>query len=629
MWNYSFVMPNLMALSVFFVYYLVRPRLPLKINSLFPNVILIETFLILIDPISSLLLERGPHYPLLLQRIANSVFFVLFILRSCIFAVLTANLLKVHVEKKVFPFAAIVSVLAVGEVLALLSVKWNVFFFIDSDGYHRGRLYFLIYVFAFFYLAFSFLMIFMRRRSVEPWRLRNTLVFNSVLLVGYIARIYLKGYLIMDSFCLLAIIIIYSKVESSALYFDARSGVFNNRALFDKLEELAGSSDVFIMGFSLKNFRDMKEIFSNRQLDVGLGMIGLFLLKNFSNLTSFYIGGGMFVLLCESSCSYEDVRDRLKERFSNYWSDGEDLSLLLHVGFARFERNIQIKDSELIIKAAVAALSKAGLVNCDDIVVTEGDLDSISEKIEVKKAVEKAVVNKSTMLFLQPIMEAKTFRLAGAEALARIRGEDGNVIPPGIFIPIAEQNGRINFLGEQMFEKTCDFIRAHDIKAKGLAWINVNLSPVQFLMNDLNKRFSDILGNYGLNADVLHLEITEESMVDYALLQSQIQMMTGVGFKFVLDDYGKGYSNVSRLKKCPFVNVKLDMEIVWDYFKTEDSIVPMLVKAFKEMGFSVTAEGIETEEMAVRMRDLGCDYLQGYYFSKPLSADEFVEKYLT
>ena len=131
-----------------------------------------------------------------------------------------------------------------------------------------------------------------------------------------------------------------------------------------------------------------------------------------------------------------------------------------------------------------------------------------------------------------------------------------------------------------------------------------------------------------MDAGILHLEITEESMIDYALLQSQIQLMTSVGFKFVLDDYGKGYSNVSRLKKCPFINVKLDMEIVWDYFKTNDAIVPMLIRSFKDMGFSVTAEGIETEEMALRMRDLGCDYLQGYYFSKPLPADEFAKKYL-
>ena len=99
------------------------------------------------------------------------------------------------------------------------------------------------------------------------------------------------------------------------------------------------------------------------------------------------------------------------------------------------------------------------------------------------------------------------------------------------------------------------------------------------------------------------------------------------GFRFVLDDDGRGYSNVARMKKCPFINVKLDMEFVWDYFKEKDQILPTLVQTIKQMGFTVTAEGIENQELADTMRDIGCDYLQGFCFSKPLSASEFATKY--
>ena len=116
-------------------------------------------------------------------------------------------------------------------------------------------------------------------------------------------------------------------------------------------------------------------------------------------------------------------------------------------------------------------------------------------------------------------------------------------------------------------------------------------------------------------------------MVDYALLQKQIQQMKQTGFQFVLDDYGSGYSNVSRLKRCPFINVKLDMEIVWDYYKSRDKILPSLVETFRQMGFSVTAEGIETLDMAEEMKKIGCDYLQGYCFDRPLPAVEFAKKY--
>ena len=96
---------------------------------------------------------------------------------------------------------------------------------------------------------------------------------------------------------------------------------------------------------------------------------------------------------------------------------------------------------------------------------------------------------------------------------------------------------------------------------------------------------------------------------------------------FALSCYGKGYSNVSRMKRCPFINIKLDMEFVWDYFNSRDKILPTMVQTIKEMGFTITAEGIENQEMATEIKDIGCDYLQGYCFSQPIPAEKFVEKY--
>nr|WP_246428852.1 EAL domain-containing protein [Treponema rectale] len=259
--------------------------------------------------------------------------------------------------------------------------------------------------------------------------------------------------------------------------------------------------------------------------------------------------------------------------------------------------------------------------------VTEETIKSIEGKKEVKRAVERAVENDAVELFLQPLVDVNTHKLVGAEALARIRNSKGELIPPAEFIPIAERNGRINILGEQMFEKACRFIRDNDMQAMGLSWINVNLSPIQFFRMDLNERFTSILKKFKIPARMVHLEITEESMIDYALLLKQILAMKKSGFQFVLDDYGSGYSNVTRLKRCPFVNVKLDMELVWDYFREQDKILPTLVQTFKQMNFTVTAEGIENEDMAEAMKKIGCDYLQGFYFAKPLPADEFLIKY--
>jgi len=109
----------------------------------------------------------------------------------------------------------------------------------------------------------------------------------------------------------------------------------------------------------------------------------------------------------------------------------------------------------------------------------------------------------------------------------------------------------------------------------------------------------------------------------------QTNYIRGLGFNFVLDDYGKGYSNMTRLKSIPFINVKLDMSTVWDYCSNPDDVLPNMVKTFRGVGFSITAEGIEDEVMAEKMRNIGVTYLQGYHFSKPLPMSDFVKKYST
>ena len=177
---------------------------------------------------------------------------------------------------------------------------------------------------------------------------------------------------------------------------------------------------------------------------------------------------------------------------------------------------------------------------------------------------------------------------------------------------------------EQVFRKACLFVKEHDMEELGISWLNVNLSPIQCMRSDLSRRFEDILAENHVDSRYIHLEITEQSMVDFSSSIKQIMKLKDAGFKFALDDYGSGYSNLTRVKEYPFINIKLDMSVVWDYYHERDFLIPYLVEAFHQMNFSITAEGIETLDMAEVMSSIGCDFLQGYYFSKPLPEEEFV-----
>ncbi len=239
---------------------------------------------------------------------------------------------------------------------------------------------------------------------------------------------------------------------------------------------------------------------------------------------------------------------------------------------------------------------------------------------------EIAVKPGSVDVFLQPIMDAQTGAVIGAEALARLRGDQGNLIFPNDFIGLAEKNGQIIRLGEQVLEKVCRFFSEHD--PKQLQWVNVNLSPIQCMNPELRTRFVDILSRYRVPPPFIHLEITEASMIDYTVLTEQMNELRNRGFCFVLDDYGSGYSNLSRLQRLPFTGIKLDMEIVRSHCQDPNPVLPTLVRVFRERGLSITAEGIETDAVAEEMTAIGCDYLQGYLFSRPIPMDEFRQKYL-
>lgn len=628
MWNYSLILPDFIILFTFLVYYFAHPRLPIKLNRRFLFILIVNIITVTSDVVSSLALENASYFSSCALRVFNTIFFFFFILRSLCFFLFTEDVLDLHSKRKSLLSLIKHLVFIFSELIAFSNLFFDTIFSISATCiYTRGSFYNLIYICAFYYLALAFLQILFHRKKIAPPLFVALLSFNLMLSVGYILRILFPQYLVMNFFALLSIIIIFTTFENPIYFLSSKTKAFNKSAFHAILKEYESKRNPLVLGFVIHNYNELREIYSPAQMDRGISLISLFLMKKYPRLLRFYLRDGRFVLVGQDNSKSDKIREEISMRFSHGWRAGPDVDLYLEPKFVQFAEGVDFSNSKKIASVLLSAFKEAESLESVNILITDETLKGIEETTRIKRAVEYAVENNSVEMFLQPLMDSKDYKLAGAEALARIRDEKGNLIPPGLFIPIAEKNGRINSMGEQMFESACKFIHEHDIAKMGISWINVNLSPIQFLRPDLNKRFSKILEKYQVDAEKIHLEITEESMIDYALLQKQIQTMRARGFQFVLDDYGSGYSNVSRLKRCPFINVKLDMEIVRDYFNAPDKILPTMVQTFKQMNFTVTAEGVETLEMVESMKNIGCDFLQGYYFSKPLPAEEFAEKY--
>lgn len=260
-------------------------------------------------------------------------------------------------------------------------------------------------------------------------------------------------------------------------------------------------------------------------------------------------------------------------------------------------------------------------------VIDEKAVAGLRDREAVKEMLIDAIDNDRIVPYFQPIYSVEEKKIVSAEALARIIDKDGNVVSPGVFIPVAEECGLINQIGEIIFEKTCRFIKEQSLPKLGIKYIEVNLSVLQCDRTSLCREYIDIMKRYDVDPSCINLEITETgSILTRKILLSNMDKLREHGVSFSLDDFGNGESNLNYIIDMPVDIVKLDMNMTRAYFTSPKAqiVVEATLSMVHGMGLKMVAEGIENEYMLDTFEKLGVDYIQGYYFSKPLSGDEFI-----
>ena len=208
---------------------------------------------------------------------------------------------------------------------------------------------------------------------------------------------------------------------------------------------------------------------------------------------------------------------------------------------------------------------------------------------------------------------------------------DLGFISPEIFIPMAEEQGMIDEIGTIVFEKVCSFAAENRLWEKGINYIEVNLSGMQSVDPSLPAQLSSIMQKYSIEPRFINLEITETASIDGGeLLDANMKRLRSLGCHFSMDDFGTGYSNLSQMAKVHFELVKLDKSLIWPAFGENPDeplvILNSCIAMILQLGAHIVAEGVETEEQAEFLAERGVSYLQGYYYSKPISGEAFLEK---
>ncbi len=250
---------------------------------------------------------------------------------------------------------------------------------------------------------------------------------------------------------------------------------------------------------------------------------------------------------------------------------------------------------------------------------------------DVRRLVEEAIRTEGIEMYYQPIYSTVRDDFHSAEALVRLRDVNSiGFVSPEEFIRIAEKENLILQLEDIILRKICKFIKEARLEELGIEYIEVNLSGNQCMQEDLYTQLQGLIEEYHISPNFINFEVTETAAIgDSRCLSHNMEEMKSFGSTFALDDYGSGASNLQYLVDYPFEIVKLDKSIVWTHFRETNPktrpVLPLSIRMLREMNVLIVAEGVEYEEEKEGLIRMGVQYLQGYYFSKPIGEQEFLQ----
>ncbi len=429
-----------------------------------------------------------------------------------------------------------------------------------------------------------------------------------------------------------------AKVKHLAFH-DELTGLPNrrlfNQSIQDAIEESRSCGQPFaVMVLDIDRFKMINDSLGHTYGDFFLKEVS----KRISECTAnknimlARMGGDEFTLLylgfkqeLEVTSFVENVIERIQVP---YRLKDNDFYVSASIGIAIFPEHGD--DAEQLLKNADTAMYEVKKKGKNGFAFFSSQLDEqLAAKIELESDLRKAIERGELMLHYQPQIRANDLAMVGVEALVRWKHPEKGMLSPGLFIPIAEETGLIYDIGTWVLREACSQMKRWHDEGGPLIPVSVNLSSQQFHQPLLVEYIINILNETGLPAEYLDLEITESMMMDAEVSASILRQLHERGIKISLDDFGTGYSSLSYLKMFPIHKLKIDRSFIRDITQNQNdkAIVATIISMAQNLNMEVIAEGIETKDQLDILTDRDCGNIQGYYFSKPLSATDVEEAF--
>lgn len=626
-YNLSYDISALIILLFFFFIYTRRKKVALKQNRiflLFMSTVIFSTCFDLFDVLISRETSILSHN---IRSISAFFYFFFHISIPFVYTYYILSIADIGNKKERHTFKIIQAIPQCITVLALVLNFYTAdIFFIVKNEYCHGSYFWLLYANTIIYLIFcTGYIVFMKHLLPANLLSVHLLSIGLVALASIVQTLY-PGLLVQNFAIATGILIYYVLIQKPENAIDSQLGVFNNKSFMKILEmNQRRCTEYTLIVCHIEDARLINQMLGTSKMDFILKNIARFL-ESTSKQSVFYLGSSTFVITMYSGTNDSfALLKTIEERFEKPWIvDENSITVSIRLMDISLPQDIESISDVFNYIDYLKELDnrQKWVISAQNI-----NLQDKRKNIEIEHCIHRALNENNFEMYYQPIYSVHTGKIESAEALIRLRDPEQGFISPAEFIPLAERNGLILRIGDFISSSIFCFMKNNDLQTFGIKYIEMNLSVIQCMQESFAHNFISKVEEYGIPPEMLNLEITETAAVNSPkILIKNINSLNRRGLSFSLDDFGTGYSNIRSLLDLPTNIIKFDKSMI-DTATTDENgrlVMESSIVMAKNLGKHIVAEGIETEEQVKLFTAMGCDHFQGYYFSRPLPAQEFL-----
>ncbi len=538
-----------------------------------------------------------------------------------------------HKIKDVPVITALITVPYIALLITIIVNLFNGFMFEFRNGEYIRHNVWIVYVTAGMYVIFSIIYLFKRRRLFK----RHQILALSSMLPLSISAIFVKQFYpnsLIEIFSnAVGIMIISMVIQRPEEMIDSFTQLKKYTAYADDMKKnFMNTNHVTIILVNIANYASLHTILGFDDTNLLLKRLALRILDANERVGAYsdmyYLDRGRFRIVINSfnKRKVAPMAEAVAKLFNEKVTTNKiDINLDSYICVARCPDDIP--DFKTLMTFGADFHEKIPNYNSTPIYAEEiFKQKNFGMSNDINAIIDRALTQGNLHVYYQPIYSVEEQRFTSAEALLRLIDDVHGFVPPDIFITAAEKSGAIHKIGSFVLNEVCRFIASDEFKQLGLDYIEINLSVAQCMKGGLADEILETLEKFGVNSSQINLEITETAAsYNQHTMAENLAKLSEAGVSFSLDDFGTGYSNIDRVASLPLKIVKLDRTFVNNNEQPKMSVfVENFIRMFKDMNMEIVVEGIETEQMVKRFSELRCDFIQGYYYSKPIPEKEFI-----